>query len=120
MDEFKTAVKRYVELEKRMKDISEELKNLRNQKTSLNDIIIDYMSKHKLENCNVDDSVLQLKVSSQLETLNKDYIQGKLEQYYTQHSTESSASQMAENATKFLISNRESNEKKVLKLRQKK
>lgn len=120
MDQFKQCVKRYVDIEKNIKEIQVQTKTLKTEKEQLTEIIVAFMSSNDIQNCNVEDSVLTLKTSSQLESMNKDYIHDKIEEYFKNGPIPSDASQAAQSATDYLMNNRESTEKKSLKLQKKK
>ena len=120
MDQFKQYVKRYVDIETNIKEIQSQVKTLRNEKEQLTEIIVAYMSSNDIQNCNVGNSVLTLKTSTQLESMNKDYIHDKIEEFFRMNSVPNDASQAAQNATEYLVNNRESTEKQTLKLLKKK
>ena len=96
------------------------MKTLRTEKEQLSEIIVAYMSSNDIQNCNVENSVLTLKTSSQLESMNKDYIHDKIEEFFRTNSVPNDASQAAQSATEYRMNNRERTDNKTIKILKKK
>ena len=118
MDLFRANVKEYVELEKKIKDAQTEIKKLKQMQQSFNEGIINYMVENNVDVCNLENEVLKLKKGNQLETINKDYINSKLKEFYDTTNI-SNNNNIAEIAAKYLLENRESKEKISLNLAKK-
>mgnify|MGYP001087972714 CR=1 FL=1 len=116
MEEFRTMVKEYVQLEKQIKEIQNQSKILKQTQTTFNDSIINYMLENNVDVCSLENEVLKLKKGNLLETINKDYINTKLKEFYKSTNVTANKEDMAENAAKYLLENRESKEKVSLNL----
>lgn len=119
MDEFRMIVKEYVQLEKQIKEIQGQVKVLKQTQTTFNDGIINYMVENNVEVCSLENEVLKLKKGNQLETINKEYINSKLKEFYESTNLTNNKEHMAETAAKYLLENRESKEKFSLNLAKK-
>ena len=119
MDEFRTIVKEYVELEKQIKEMQGQVKKLKQTQTTFNDNIINFMVDNNVDVCNLENEVLKLKKGNQLETINKDYINSKLKEFYELTKVSNNTDHMAEITANYLLENRESKEKVSLSLAKK-
>ena len=120
MEDFKGVVKSYMDVHSQIQKLGEELKGLKTQKESLEKPIMEYMKSHNIDCCNIQNggSVL-LKKSTQLGALNKDVIQQSLENFFSQPRPENSRI-LAEESTEYIMKSRDTKEKFMLKVREKK
>lgn len=120
MDNFKILVKQYIELDAKIKETQQTSKKLKSEKDNIHDELINFMTANNIEFCNCENNVLALKSSSQLESLNKDYINSSLKQYFETNKIPNDMQKLADSTTEYLINNRQSTEKKTLKIQKKK
>jgi hypothetical protein len=116
MQEFRETVKQYVELEKQIKEMQSQIKTLKQTQQTFNENIINYMIEHNVDVCSLESEVLKLKKGSQLETINKEYINSKLKEFYNSAKITNNTQHMADLTAKYLLENRESKEKISLNL----
>ena len=119
MEDFRIMVKEYVQLEKQIKEIQAQVKNLKQMQQNFSEGIINYMVENNVDVCNLENEVLKLKKGNQLETINKDYINNKLIEFYESTNISNNNKNMAELTAKYLLDNRESKEKISLNLAKK-
>ncbi len=78
-NEFKTAVKSYVDLHDELMAAAKRLRDLRKQKTELADAILQYMQKNDIDGCQLaDGGKLIRKQSRRMEALKKEHIMDEL------------------------------------------
>lgn len=116
MDEFKSFVKEYVNLESKLKEHNAKIKEIKESKMKFEELIKVYMIEHDIDLCNLQNGdALILKKQNQLGGINKEYIHDNLVEFFKKPNPKDATS-LAEKATEFLMSNREAKEKCVLKI----
>jgi hypothetical protein len=120
MEEFKKKVQQYVDIEQNIQQHQAEIKKIKQIKVDLSNVIIEFMKQYKIDNCNLKNDILHLKTSSQLEPLNKDYINSRLKTFFEETTVKSkNHEELANTTTEYLLKNRESTEKFTLKIKKK-
>lgn len=77
-DDFKAAVKAYIEIHDRLAQAGKELRDIRKKKTELADVIVQYMCKNDIDECALQDGKLIRKQVKRLEPLKKEHIMAEL------------------------------------------
>lgn len=121
MDEFKANVLEYYKCEEESKELNNKVKQVREKKLALSEHIIHFMSKNNIDHCKLPDGTnLNLKIQVQVGSLNKEYIQDTLAAFFNDPKPKpKDPSSLAEQTTELLLSNREVNEKQLLKITKK-
>jgi hypothetical protein len=76
--EFKDAVKAYIDMHDRLADASKQLRDIRKKKKELSEVIVEYMRKNEIDGINIKDGKLLRKTSKRLEPLKKEHILSEL------------------------------------------
>lgn len=77
-DDFKAAVKAYIDLHDRLAQAGKELRDIRKKKTELADVIVQFMKKNDIDECALHDGKLVRKQAKRLEPLKKEHILAEL------------------------------------------
>lgn len=77
-DDFKAAVKAYIEMHDQLTEASKNLRGIRKKKAELADVIVQYMKKNDIDECALQDGKLIRKQSKRLEPLKKEHIMDEL------------------------------------------
>lgn len=101
-DNLKKDIQSYIDLDDEIRSLSNDLKDLKLKKKSIEENILDYMKSSNLDQINLGKGNLKLVKSKTFETLKKDYILDKL--------SETMDSSKAEEITTKILNNRKSNE----------
>lgn len=108
-NEFKAAVKSYVDLHDQLQASAKHLRELRKQKNELADAILQYMQKNDIDGCKLGDGgKLIRKQSRRMEALKKEHIMDELKKVVTDQS-------QAENVLVNIFSKRTVETKEALK-----
>ena len=109
-------VDEWIKLDNRQKELNNELKQLREQKTLMSELITKHMLSSGIDHFAINDgTVLTLKTRVQLESINKEYIQETLTDFFKNNKQRTdNANQLAEQTTDVIINNRNSEEKSSL------
>lgn len=73
-EDFKAAVKAYIDMHDRLAAASKELRDVRKKKTELQAVIVAYMKRNEIDECMLQDGKLVRKSSKRLEPLKKEHI----------------------------------------------
>jgi uncharacterized protein YdcH (DUF465 family) len=85
-DEFRAAVKSYVDLHDQLQATAKTQRELRKQKTQLSDAILQYMQKNDIDGCKLSDGgKLIRKQSRRMEALKKEHILDELKKVVQDH-----------------------------------
>lgn len=113
---FEDSVREYVKLENQLKEANQALKVLKDSKTTLGKGIIKHMIQNNIDSCRLPGGgSLALKTTVQLGSINKEYIQETLKEFYKQPQP-SDAEALAERTADALMTNRETKDNHTLKL----
>lgn len=107
-------------IELKIKALNAQLKELKEQKSSLSETLEDVMKQKMLEHIDTDHGVIILKDTKQLESLNKEYIVNTLSETFKHKSFPSSTEKQIEFTTNAILNNRETQIQKKLKIKLKK
>lgn len=108
-------VARWLKLDCEIKEINKKNKALKEEKDLVNDELIKFMEKHKIDMCKLPTGDhLVLKTQVQLGSINKEYIHDTLSDFFKKPHNKD-PDKLAEETTDTLLNNRESSEKKVLR-----
>lgn len=109
-EEFKTSIKKWVELDEKQKKIREISNNLKKEKDKHQEYILDYMSNNNIKNKNIliNDGKLCYNESKTSQSISKKYIIDKLTIYFNNK-------KKAEEIADLLYNNREIKIKSSLK-----
>ena len=120
MEEFKNLIKDYIAMDEQQKELGKQMKQVKENKDQMTEVIKKHMIKNNIDMYNLpDERMLVLKNQLQLSAINKELIQDTLSEYFKQPQHKG-AENAAEKATEFILSNRESKEKCVLRILKKK
>jgi len=108
LEVFKEKVKEWLSLDDDIKTLNSHIKERKKRKNDLTPEILDFMNKHKIEDMNSDGHKLKYAESKVKKPINKDYIQKQLTNFLKN-------TQQADQATDFLLNNRETTTKIRLK-----
>ena len=116
MDEFKSNVVAYVAMDNEIKEHAKRSKDIRERRDALGESIQLYMVSNKIDNCTLPNGgSLALKTQIQMGALNKEYIQETLADFFKKPLPKNTTN-LAVDTTDAILSNRETNEKHVLKV----
>lgn len=101
-DNLKKDIQSYIDLDDEIRSLTNDLKDLKLKKKSIEENILDYMKSSNLDQINLGKGKLKLVKSKTFETLKKDYLLDKL--------SETMDSSKAEEITTKILNNRKSNE----------
>lgn len=76
--DFKDAVKAYIDMHDQLQDASKQLRDIRKKKAELADVIVQYMRKNDIDECTLKDGKLIRKQAKRLEPLKKEHILDEL------------------------------------------
>ena len=109
-NEFKGCIKRWVMIDNKQAKLRKLTSELRKEKDKVQNYILDYMSKNKMNNTNIiiSDGKLSYGESKSTQTISRKYIIEKLTKYFK---SEDKAEEIAD----LLYNNREVKSKSVLK-----
>jgi len=107
---FKATIKDFIALDDEIRILQQEIRDRQKIKKQLSHNIVDFMVSNQLDNkqISVSDSNLKVKTSVRTESLNKNYLENKLTQFFSGDNAK--AKQCAE----YLYNSRSKNEVKVL------
>ena len=108
LEVFKEKVKEWLSLDDDIKTLNSHIKERKKRKNDLTPEILDFMNIHKIEDMNSDGHKLKYAESKVKKPINKDYIQKQLTNFLKN-------TQQADQATDFLLNNRETTTKIRLK-----
>ena len=108
LEVFKEKVKEWLSLDDDIKTLNSHIKERKKRKNDLTPEILDFMNKHKIEDMNSDGHKLKYAESKVKKPINKDYIQKQLTNFLKN-------TQQADQATDFILNNRETTTKIRLK-----
>lgn len=77
-DDFKEAVKAYIDLHDQLTRAAKDLRGIRKKKAELADVIVQYMKKNDIDECALRDGKLIRKSAKRLEPLKKEHIMDEL------------------------------------------
>lgn len=77
-DDFKAAVKAYIDMHDQLAQAGKELRDIRKKKNELADVIVQYMRKNDIDECALSDGKLIRKTAKRLEPLKKEHILSQL------------------------------------------
>ena len=77
-DDFKAAVKAYIDMHDKLAQAGRELREVRKKKTELADVIVQYMKRNDIDECALQDGKLVRKQAKRLEPLKKEHILAEL------------------------------------------
>ena len=107
--------KKFMKTELKMKDINASLKALKEEKDATSELLMQCMVRDNIECINLDGHSIVLKNMKQYGALNKEYLENSLSQFCNS-SVPQDAKLFAEKATEHLLSNRDVNEKQIIRL----
>lgn len=120
MESFKKAVLEYTQLDETNTALNAQLKDIQQKKRDLSEQILKHMNAHNVDSCNLPNGdTLVIKSRIQIGSLNKEYMQETLNEFFKNPIPKDSA-KAAEQTTDAIMSNRESSTKQVLKVQKKK
>lgn len=105
-DDFKGAVKAYIDIHDQLANASKELRGIRKKKAELADVIVQYMRTNDIDECALQDGKLIRKQTKRLEPLKKEHILAEL--------AKAVGEPKAEDLLVNIYSNRAVNDKDVL------
>ena len=108
LEVFKEKVKEWLSLDDDIKTLNSHIKERKKRKNDLTPEILDFMNKHKIEDMNSEGHKLKYAESKVKKPINKDYIQKQLTNFLKN-------TKQADDATEFLLNNRETTTKIRLK-----
>ena len=100
LEVFKEKVKEWLSLDDDIKTLNSHLKERKKRKNDLTPEILDFMNQHKIDDMNSDGHKLKYTESKIKKPINKDYIQKQLSNFLKN-------TQQAEDATDYILTNRE-------------
>lgn len=114
---FKTLVVGFCEIDDKLKLINKEIKELKERQKGFSDDIVQYMSENSLEVCNAGNyGVLTLRKTMHKSSLNKQSLRDNLRKLLNNNDIMSQEKdQIAENGADFILNNRDSEERSVLR-----
>ena len=104
VEEFKKLVHKWLTIDDNIRQLKKAEKDLNDEKKNLTPEIIDFMSKHSIEDCNTSNGKLKYSVSLHKKPINKQYLVDKLTTYLNN-------TKKSEEITTFLLDSREIEEK---------
>ena len=109
-DEFKLSIKRWVEIDNKLKKVKELTSSLKKDKDKYQEYILDYMSNNNIKNKNIliNDGKLSYTETKSQQTITKKYIIEKLTDYFK-------SEKKAKDIASLLYDNREVKFKSSLK-----
>ena len=107
---FKATIKDFIALDDEIRILQQEIRDRQKIKKQLSHNIVDFMVSNKIDNkqISVSDSNLRVKTSVRTESLNKQYLENKLTNFF------SGDTNKAKQCAEYLYSNRAKNEVKIL------
>jgi hypothetical protein len=104
VEEFKKLVHKWLTIDDNIRQLKKAEKDLNDEKKNLTPEIIDFMSKHSIEDCNTSNGKLKYSVSLHKKPINRQYLVDKLTTYLNN-------TKKSEEITTFLLDSREIEEK---------
>jgi len=104
VEEFKKLVHKWLIIDDNIRQLKKAEKDLNDEKKNLTPEIIDFMSKHSIEDCNTSNGKLKYSVSLHKKPINRQYLVDKLTTYLNN-------TKKSEEITTFLLDSREIEEK---------
>lgn len=77
-EDFKAAVKAYIDMHDQLSEAGKQLRSIRKKKAELADVIVQYMKKNDIDECALQDGKLIRKQAKRLEPLKKEHIMEEL------------------------------------------
>lgn len=116
-DVFKSQVVSYCDLDDRVKSLNKELKDIRQKQKEISENIMEYMTSNSLEVCNAGNyGVITLRTSVSKSGINKENVKESLSHIFNDTNMMSKSHEMlAEEASEYIMNNRETTERHVLK-----
>ena len=116
-DVFKNQVVTYCDIDDRVKQLNKELKEIKTKQKEISDSIMEYMTSNSLEVCNAGNyGVLTLRTTMAKAGINKENIKESLSQILKDKELMSKSHEMlTEEASEYIMNNRETTERHVLK-----
>ena len=104
VEEFKKLVHKWLTIDDNIRELKKVEKELNEQRKQITPEIIEFMSKHSIEDCNTNNGKLKYSVSIHKKPINRTYLVNKLTTYLNN-------TKKSEEITEFLLENREIEEK---------
>lgn len=86
--DFKDAVKAYIDMHDQLADASKQLREIRKKKAELADVIVAFMKANDIDECSLQDGKLIRRQAKRLEPLKKEHILGELSKVVGQNKAE--------------------------------
>ena len=104
VEEFKKLVHKWLTIDDNIRGLKKAEKELNEQRKQITPEIIEFMSKHSIEDCNTNNGKLKYSVSIHKKPINRTYLVDKLTTYLNN-------TKKSEEITEFLLGGREIEEK---------
>jgi hypothetical protein len=116
---MQSLAKKFANVENQIKELNKNLKALRQDKEELSAQLMNSMLSENIESIQVDNNIIVIKSTKQYGAINKEYLTQSLS-HFCKSSVFKESNIFAEKATEHILTNRDVNEKQVVRLIKKK